>query len=163
MEKVSFGEKTHKKVSLVVDTDLQQVEVINTNVRNIYEMEFDYSDKIYKSDINKTIIKDIEEYHKTHNITDAIIKFVAKVSEHDLYHVNQDLIRQNILDKQVSCLYNIQISVTRARQLRNATITEDVSIKKAMATFINELSEPDLFKEKMLKHANEIINEVEGK
>lgn len=163
MEKVSFGEKAHKKVSLIIDTKTRKAEIIRTKVRNIYEMEFDYSSKVHKNKINDFILKDINDYNKANNLADAIVKLIARVSEHDLYYVDQKAIRSCILDKKVSCLYNIQIIAAKSRQLRNAAITEDISIKKAMATFINELSEPDPFKEKMLKHANEIINEVEGK
>ena len=163
MEKVSFGEKAHKKVSLIIDTKTKKAEIIRTKVRNIYEMEFDYSSKVHKNKINEFILKDINDYNKANNLADAIVKLIARVSEHDLYFVDQEVIRNAILDKKVSCLYNIQIIAAKSRQLRNAAITEDISIKQAMATFIQELSEPDPFKQKMLKHANDIINEVEGK
>jgi len=48
-------------------------------------------------------------------------------------------------------------------KLRNKEITEDVSGKKAMASFIKTLVEPEETKKKLIKFANNIIEEVEGK
>lgn len=164
MEKVSFGEKDHKKVSIVVDTETETVDIIKTPVRDLWEMAFDYSgEKLFKQSITDKIIKDIEEFHKTTNITDAIVKVVVQVNENDMYHVSQERIKEYILSKKPSCLYGIQVAATRSRQLRNSKITETISGKEAMSEFINGLLEPDSVKKKLHKVAEEIINDVEGK
>ena len=61
MDKVSFSEKEHQKVSIILDTnDIEKYQVVKTKTRNMYELNFDYSsnDKLYKEKINDKIIED---------------------------------------------------------------------------------------------------------
>jgi exonuclease SbcD len=166
MEKISFGEKHHTKVTLVLDTDdLSKVEVIKSNIRNLYEMNFNYTtgEKNLKHQITDTILLDIEKFHMKWNLSKAIVKLTAKVKENDLYYVNQEKIKEYILSKNVKYLSPVQISSVNFRKLRNKNITENVSGKKAMTAFINELIEPEQIKKKLIKFANNVIEAVEGK
>jgi len=165
MEKVSFGEKDHNKVTLVVDTDNLSVEIIDTPTRNLVEMTFNYSDtkKFLRGKVNEKFTSDICKFSKGTNIDGAIVKFVAQVHDNDLYHVNQQIIRECLLSKNVHSITSIQVSAVRARQLRNSSITEDISEEKAIVSFIDALSEPDNIKELLYKEAANIIEEVELK
>lgn len=166
MEKISFGERNHQKVSAIIDTDdITNPKFIPSNIRNLYEMNFDYSqgEKIYKSQITDKILADIEEFSSNNTLKNAIVKLVAKVQENDLYYVNSERIVEYIMSKNVSHLTTPHISAVSKRTLRNKNITETASGKKAMASFINELNEPDHVKKKLLKLANNIIEEIEGK
>jgi len=166
MEKISFGEKHHTKVAVILDTNnIKKVEVIRSNIRNLWEMNFDYTDgeKEFKNQMTDKIILDIEKFNMRWNLKGAIVKLIAKVKENDLYYVNQDKIRECILSKGVQHLSPIQISSVSFRKLRNKNITENISGKKAMASFIKSLIEPEQVKRKLIKFANSIITEVEGK
>lgn len=165
MEKTSFGEKHHSKVAIVIETDPMSYEIIKTNVRCLYELNFDYTeaDKLYGNSITDKMIEDIEKFNKRRNLTNAIVKFVAKVNVNDLYYVNQQKIRENLLSKNVRYLASLQVTSIAHRQLRNRNITEDISGKKAMASFIDGLLEPDPVKTRLRKYANKIITDVEGK
>jgi len=166
MEKISFGERAHTKVSVIFDTNnLTKPEIIKTNVRSLFEMDFDYTDgdKFYKHQITDKIILDIERYNMKFNLNGAIVKLSAQVKDNDLYHVNHKRIKEYILSKKVKHLGKIEISAIGTRKLRNKNITETVGGKKAMASFINSLSEPDNVKKKLLKQATSIIEEIEGK
>lgn len=166
MEKVSFGEKDHNKVTVVLDTDdIENFEIIPTNTRNIFEMNFDYSggDKLFKDEISNKINSDIDAFDKKTSIKDAIVKLVVRVKDSDLYHVNHQKIRDYILSKNVNNLVPMQITSIVFRQLRNSNITEDTDSKKAMTTFINSLSEPDNIKRRLQKYADQIIDDSKGK
>ena len=102
-------------------------------------------------------------YNMKFNIKNAIVKLVAKVKENDLYHINQDRIKEYILSKEIKHLVPLQISTISSRKLRNKNITETVDGKKAIASFISSLSESDTVKKKLLKFATSIIEEIEGK
>jgi len=166
MEKVSFGEKDHKKVTIILDTNkIEDFKVINTETRPLYEMNFDYSglDKLFKDGISDKINEDIDEFDKKHSIKDAIVRLIVKVKDSDLYHVNHQKIRDHILSKKVNNLIPMQITSIIFRQLRNSNITEDTDSKKAMTTYINSLSEPDNIKKKLQKYADQIIDDSKGK
>ncbi len=166
MEKITFGERHHTKVALVLDTnEIDNPEVIKSNIRNLYKMEFDYtgSDKYYKHQITDRIILDIERFHMKCDLKGAIVELVAKVKENDLYYINQKRIKEYILNKKVKHLSSPQISTVSLRKLRNKNITETSGGKKAMASFVNSLNESDKIKKKLLKFANSIIEAVEGK
>lgn len=166
MEKVSFGEKHHRKVSLVLDTNnIQNVEILKSKVRQLHDMSFNYAeqDECYKSQITEKIILDIEKFNMKYNLKDSISKFSAKVKEDDLCHVNHDKIREFLLSKKVKHLMPIHVSAISSRQLRNRKITENVSGKKAMSTYIKSLIELEAVKKKLVKAAYSIIEEVEGK
>lgn len=166
MEKVSFGEKLHKKVSLILDTDnITDFQIIRSNVRALYEMSFDYTEnkKLYKQTITDKIIEDIDDYSKTHKIGGAIVKFNARVKDNDLYHVNQNRIKSHILGKDVNYLSSVQIASVATRQLRNKDINEASAVKKAMDSFINGLLESDNVKKRLLKCAMKVMDEVDTK
>jgi len=166
MEKVSFGEQLHKKVSIILDTDdINKFEVIKTRVRPLYDMIFDYteSNHRYKRTINQKIIEDIDAFNAKHNTRNTIVKFFAKVQEGDLYHVNHNFIREHILSKDVKYLASMQIVSVSSRQLRNKDITETVNTKEAFSSFISDQLETVSLKKKLLKYGAKIIKEVEGK
>jgi len=166
MEKVSFGEKHHTKVSLILDTDnIGDVEILPTQTRSLHEMNFDYTDgdKDYKQQITDKIILDIEKFNMRWNLSGAIVKFTTKVKKNDLHHINQEKIKEYILSKKVRHLMPMQVASVSARKLRNKKITETVEGKKAIATFIRQLVEPEQIKRRLIKAANNIIEEVEGK
>ena len=121
------------------------------------------STKYFKHNITNKILLDIEKFHMKWNIKDSIVKLTAKVKDNDLYHVSHSQIKEKILEKKVKYLCPLQISAVSFRKLRNKEITEDVSGKKAMASFIKTLVEPEETKKKLIKFANNIIEEVEGK
>ena len=165
MEKISFGEKDHTKVSVVFDTADNSVEIIPTPVRELFEINLDYStgDKEYKAEINDKIITDIDDFEKTHILADAIVKLVVKIKENDAYHISQERLREYILNKKVNHLAQIQVSTVSSRTLRNKEITEDTDSKKAITSFINTLPETDTMKKKLQKCAETIIEECDGK
>lgn len=166
MERNSFGEKHHSKVSLVLDTNnIEKINVLSTQTRPLHEMNFDYTggEKCFKHQITDKIILDIEKFNMRWNLTNAIVKFITKVKKNDLYYVNQDKIKEFILSKNVKHLLPLQVSSINSRKLRNKKITENVAGKKAMVTFINQLIESESIKRKLIKFANNIIEEVEGK
>ena len=128
-------------------------------------MNFDYTggEKFFKQQITDKIIFDIEEFNTKWNLSGAIVKLIAKVKENDLYYVNQEKIREYILSKNIKHLSPIQISSVNYRKLRNKNITENVSGKKAMTSFIKGLVEPEQVKRRLIKFAKKVIEEVEGK
>lgn len=166
MERNSFGEKHHSKVSLILDTEkIEEVQVLPTKTKLLLEMNFDYTggEKCFKHQITDRIILDVEKFNMRWNLTNAIVKFVTKVKRNDLYYVNQERIKEYILSKNVKHLMPLQVSSINSRKLRNKKITENISGKKAMVRFINQLIEPEQVKRKLIKFANNIIEEVEGK
>lgn len=166
MEKISFGEKHHIKVTIILDTNnILNPEIIKTKIRNLYEMNFNYTEgeKYFKNQITDRIILDIKKFNMRWNLDGAIVKLIVKVKENDFYFVNQEKIREYILSKKVKHLSTIEISSVKFRKLRNKNITENVGGKKAMASFIKGLIEPEEIKRKLIKFANSVIEEVEGK
>lgn len=164
MERVSFGEKDHKKVSLIFDTgDLIHPEIIESSVRNIYEISLDYSreDKSYKGQITDKIIEDIDKFNKKNSIIDSVVRLIVKIQENDLYHINQNKLKEHFTNKQVNYLMPLQISSVNFRNLRNKKITEDLDGKKAMSSYIQSLVEPEHIKQRIIKLANKVIDEVE--
>lgn len=165
MDKVSFSEKEHQKVSIILDTnDIEKYQVVKTKTRNMYELNFDYSsnDKLYKEKINDKIIEDINAFDTKKSIADAIVKLIVKLKEADLYHVNHNKIKEHLLSKKTNNILPLQITSTSFRQLRNSNITEDTDEKKAMKTFIDSLSEPDGIKKRLQKYADQIIEDQKG-
>jgi DNA repair exonuclease SbcCD nuclease subunit len=167
MDKVSFGEKDHQKVSLVLDPkNIHNVKVIKTKVRNLFEINLDYlSEKdSFKTKINDKIMGDIDKFNKENSIKNSIVKIIAKVKENDLYYVKQPVIKDHVLRHGVKYCAGIQILSMNTRQLRNSAINETLSGKKAFTAYINGLtSESESMKKKLLKGAEEIIKEVEHK
>lgn len=166
MEKITFGEKNHTKVAVVIDTDdITKTEIIKTKVRDLFEMDFDYTqnDKQYKHQITEQIISDIEKFDLRNNLKNSISKLSVRVKENDLYYVNQERLKEYIMNKKVSYLAPVQTSTISTRQLRSRDITETVDSKTAMTSYIKNLSETEAFKKKLLKYAIPLIEEVEGK
>jgi DNA repair protein SbcD/Mre11 len=166
MEKISFGEKDHTKISIILDTDnISNTEIIKTKTRNLLEMNFDYTngDKYYKNQITDQIVADIDNFNDIYDLSDSITKLVVKVKEDDMYYVDQERIKQYILGKNVNYLSPMQITTMSSRKLRDKDITESMDSKKAMASFIKNANETETTKKKLLKFATAIIEEVEGK
>lgn len=166
MEKVGFGEKHHSKVSIVLDTNnINKFEIINSKVRELHEMNFDYSEgeEYFKQQITDKILLDIEKFHMKYNLKESISRLIIKIKDDDLHFINHAKIKEKILEKKVKYMCPSQISTVSVRQLRSKEITENVSGKMAMAAFIKTLIEPEEVKNKLIKGANTIIEEVEGK
>jgi exonuclease SbcD len=166
MEKISFGEKHHTKVSIIFDTNnIKNPEIIKNKIRNLYEINFDYSNakRDYKNQITDRIILDINKFDMRRKLKGSIVKLIVKIRRNDHCYVNQDKIKRHIISKKVQHLSTIEILSTNSRQLRNNKITETISGKKAMTSFIRSLIEPEQIKRKLIKFAHNIISEVEGK
>jgi DNA repair exonuclease SbcCD nuclease subunit len=167
MDRVTFGEKDHKKVSLILDPkDIHNVEVIESNVRNLFEINLDYVDKknSFKEEINNIIMSGIDDFNKNYPIKNSIVKIIIRVKENDLYYVKQPLIKEYVLSRGVKYCASIQVTSINTRQLRNSTINETQSGKKAFASYLNGIKcESEAMKKKLLKCAEEIIEEVEVK
>jgi len=164
MDRLSFGEMRHEKKSLVYDTGPGTYEFISNKVRDMFEIDLDYSGKEYKVGINEKIISDIEEYAKTNNLEGAIVKVLIKVGENDSYHINNERLKEFVLAQRVNHLVPIQISTVSTRTLRNKDIDENSDSRAAMEKFIDSLqTETNGIKEKLKKVAREIIESVEGK
>jgi len=166
MEKVSFGERDHQKATIILDTDdINNYEIIDTHVRNLIEINLDYSeeDKAFKSAINDKILSDVDAFDVKNPIKDSIIRLIVKLKDTDVFHLNQQTIKDHILSKNVNYLSSISVSTVSSRQLRNAEINEGSDVKQAMLTFIKGLTEPDNVKKRLVKYAEEIIEEIEGK
>lgn len=165
MDKVSFGEKDHQKVSIILDpNNLKNVEIIKTKVRNLFEINLDYTDNknAFKEKINNKITQDIDEFDKKQSIKDSIVKITVRVKENDLYYVKQPEIKDHILSKDVKYCAGVHVGSISTRQLRDSSINETLSGKKAFASYLNNLScESESMKKKILKRAEEIIEEVE--
>lgn len=163
MEKVSFGEKDHHKVSLIINPDdIHNVKVLQTKVRDLYEINLDYvgDDKEYKDKINNKILSDIKEFEKTSNLKNSICKISIRIKETDLYYIDQSLIKDYVINQGVHFCTGIQVSSVNNRQLRNGSINETLSEKKAMAAFIESLQETDQTKKRLLKYSDQIIEEI---
>lgn len=166
MEKISFGERGHRKVSIVLDTDdLSMSEIIHTKTRKLHEINLNYvNDKQqYGGLITKKIIIDIDRFHMRYGLDSAIVRLNVRTCEDDVYHVDQRMIKEHILSKKVKNLVGVHVSSNTSRKLRDKNITETVDCKKAMTAFIKSLSEEDNTKKKLLKAASAIIEEVDGK
>ena len=165
MEKITFGDSTKDKVSMILDTnDLTHPEIIKSPVRQLHSLFFDYSgDELYKQGITDKIVADVEAYHSTTSLSQSIVKLTVKVKEDDLYHINQERIKRHIVDKGVRYLVPLQIQTITHRVMRNKEITETIDSKKAIEVFINGLSEPDDLKQRLINKAKAIIDDVEGK
>jgi exonuclease SbcD len=167
MDKVSFGEKDHRKVSLILDPEnIHNIDIIKTNVHNLFEINLDYIDekKSFKEEINNKITSDIDSFNKTQSIKNSIVKVIVRVKENDLYYVKQPLIKDYVLSKGVKYCTGIQVTSINTRQLRNSTINETLSGKKAFASYLDGINcESEVMKKKLLKRAEEIIEEVEVK
>lgn len=167
MEKVSFGEKDHRKVSIIIDpNNIEKFEIMKTNVRNLFEINLDYSEekKLFQDTINDKIMEDIDSFNRDMSIKRSILKVVIKVKENDLYYVDQQLIRNYVLSKGIKYCTGIHVTSINTRQLRNSAINETLSGKKAFAVYIDGLKhESDSMKKSLLKKADEIIEEVEVK
>lgn len=163
MEKVTFGEKDHNKVSIIFDTNnIQKPEIIKTKTRNLYEISFDYSDlDPFKSLINEHVTKDIDDFKG--NLKGSICKVMVRIKERDLYYIDQSLIRSHMASKGIKYCTGVQVSAVSSRQLRNNTIDETISGKKAMISFVEGLLIGDQMKKKLLKYAEKVIDEVEVK
>lgn len=165
MEKTSFGEKDHNKVSLIIDPDNDnKVDIIPSEVRNLFELNFDYNgSEPFKEKINDKIIEDIEVISQSNDLRGSICKILLSIKETDLYYLDQSVIKNYIKGKGIQYCTGIQVSSNTNRQLRNNTINETLSGTNAIASFIKDLQEAEGVKEKLLKYANQIIDEVEGK
>lgn len=167
MEKVSFGEKDHTKVSIILNPDnLENVEIIKTKTRNLYEINLDYSDlkNSLKNGINNKIIQDINIFDEKNRLTNSITKVIIKVKEEDLYFVDQAIIKSCVMKKGAMYCAGIYITSLNSRQLRNRSVTETLTGKAAFKLYIDSLTaETELSKKKLQKYAEEIIEEVEKK
>lgn len=162
MDKVSFGERNHQKVTIIMDGNLNY-EIIPTKTRNMIEVKLDYTDATHKKTINSKILKDLEEFDSKTPLNDAIVKVSVRVRENDSYFVSQSKIREFIMGKNIKHCSSVFVSSVNVRQLRDNEINETVSAKKAMESFINNLSESANMKEKLIAIADKIIKEVGDK
>jgi DNA repair exonuclease SbcCD nuclease subunit len=167
MDKVSFGEKDHRKVSMIMNpNDPRKIEVIKSNVRNLFEINLDYIDEKnpFKEEINNKIMSNIDDFNKKQSIKNSIVKVIIRVKENDLYYVKQPLIKDHVLSKGVKYCTGIQVTSINTRQLRNSSINETLSGKKAFSSYLDGIKcESETMKKKLLKRAEEIIEEVEVK
>lgn len=167
MDKVSYGEKDHSKISIIIDEhNISNFKLLKSNVRNLFEFNFDYLDdkKPYKEEINTKICEDIDAFHANCSIKGSITKVSVKVKENDLYYISQPLIKEHVLSKGVHCCTGVQVTSINSRQLRNSTINETLAGKKAFASYLSGIKiESTSLKKKILKCGEEIIDEVEGK
>lgn len=167
MDKVSYGEKDHRKSSIVINkNNAKDFKLLESTVRNLFEIEFDYLDskQLFKNKINDKIYEDIDIFHNKYSIGNSIVKVSIKVKENDLYYINQPLIKEHILSKGVHCCTGIQVMSINSRQLRNSSINETLSGKKAFASYLGDIKiESASLKKKILKCGEEIIDKIEGK
>jgi DNA repair exonuclease SbcCD nuclease subunit len=159
MDKISFGERDHQKVSIVLSQNLNY-SILPTITRNLIEIKLDYSDLLYKKEINTKILADIKKIDKKTPLKDAIIKVLIRVKENDSYFVSQSKIRNLIMSMDIQHCASIYINAINTRQLRDETINEVTSTKDAMVAFINNLAESKNMKGKLIKLSNKIINEI---
>jgi exonuclease SbcD len=161
MEKNTFGERDHEKVSIVIDTNApNKYDIIETKTRPLVELNFDYSElEPFKDQITEKILEDVDA---SGSIKDAIVRLIAKVKDVDLFHVKHQKIKEHLNSADIHNLMPLQISASTIRQLRNKNINENTGAKKAMMTFLDGTSESDPIKEKLKKAAAQIIEEIEG-
>lgn len=163
MEKNTYGERNQTKSSILVDTkDPENFRLIQHPTRSLFDIELDYSDKVYKAELSNRIIHGLEEYAKTNELEDAIVRVSLKIKDIDAYYINQERIRNFVMNKGVNNLSAIQITTSASRQLRDQAITEDVNSKKAFGAFVKNLNESETTKKRLTKIADQIIEEVDG-
>jgi len=163
MDRISFGEKDYKKVSLIVDSkDIRRVSILRTKVRDLVDISLDYigHKKPYKDKINKRIIGDIKRVNKQTPIKSSIVKVAVKMKTGDLYHMDHSLIKDFVMGLGASFCVSVQAASVSSRQLRNKAITETVSEKKAFESYLNGVVETPAMKKRMLKCAEQIIDSV---
>lgn len=165
MEKVSFGERDHDKSTIVIDTDTMEVEIVSTEVRDLYNITLDYSgySKPLKSGVMKRLIADINLFDIKNKIEDSITKVSVKVKDVDLYYIKQNEIKNLINGKGVHNCSGIYITAVNSRQLRNSKINESLESKRAITSFINSLNESKEMKQRLLTGAKQVIKDVDGK
>lgn len=167
MDKVSYGEKDHSKISIIIDeNNIPSFKLLKSSVRNLFELNFDYLDdkKPYKDEINNKICLDIDAFNNDCSIKNSITKVSIKVKENDLYYISQPQIKEHVLSKGVHCCTGVQVTSINSRQLRNSMINETLAGKKAFASYLDGIKiESSSLKKKILKYGEEIIDEVEGK
>lgn len=160
MEKLTFGDRGHKKSTLILDTDnLDNFKVIPTKTRELFELNFDYSASTpFKSGITDKVIQDIENFGALNKLEDSIARLVVRMNESDIYYVNQERIRQKLLEYKMNSLVSTQFLSTVNRQLRDEEINEHQDAKKAFTAYVKNLSISENIKKKLLKAAQEIID-----
>jgi DNA repair exonuclease SbcCD nuclease subunit len=81
MERITMGDRHNEKVSIVLDTDTMDMEIIPTKTRDLHEIDLNYADgdKYYKALITDQIIADIEEFGVVNKLEGAIVKLTAMV------------------------------------------------------------------------------------
>jgi len=165
MEKITFGDRNQPKRVIIMDSnDVENFQSIDTPVRNIFEINFDYSMHApFKNTITDKIISDLNDYEKTNDIKNSIVRLIVKMSDVDIYYLNQERIKAKILESKVDSLVSMQFVSTSSRQLRDDTINEKQNSKKAFSSFVRNLKETENMKKKILKFGEQIIEEVDGK
>jgi exonuclease SbcD len=164
MEKITFGDRDQQKSTIVIDTNnLTKFEVVPTKTRQLFELAFDYADELLKDKITDRVLEDIAQYTKETDLKDAIVRIALKVKDLDTYHINQDRIRECVMNHKVDALVGITVTSTTSRQLRDEAINESADSKKAFAAFLKNSAEPETMRKKMLKAAESIIDEADGK
>ena len=166
MERNAFGEKGYKKTSIILDPDSMDFEIIDNAVRELYEIEIDYTEKgeKFKDALNDIIISDIDKFNEKHTLKNSIVKVLIKVMADDLTYADEALISKHINDHGIHNCSDIRIYATHNRQLRNAEINETLTTKDAFTKYMKGKKEyrTEELKE-MLRLANNIIDEVDGK
>ena len=167
MDKVSYGERDHTKISIVMDEGSpSDYKILKSNTRNLYELSFDYLDDKaeYGAGINDKIKADINDFDSTNPMLNAIVKLSVRMKETDLHYINHSSIKEFVMGKNVHCCTGIHTSSISYRQLRNSNITELLSGKLAFGEYLDGVDmDSDKLKKSVLKYGKEIIDMVEGK
>ena len=164
MERINFGDRKQPKSTTIVDTaDIENFKVIETPTRSMFELAFDYTDRLYKTGITDRIIADVQAFVAENDVEGAIVRVAARMKDLDVYYVNQERIKEILLASKIDTLAGIQLVSTTSKQSRDQAITEAVDAKKAFGSYVKNLTESEAMKKSLVKAAEQIIEEVDGK
>ena len=164
MERINFGDRKQPKSTIIVDTnDLENFKVVETPTRSMFELAFDYTNRLYKTGITDKIIEDVQAFVVENDVEGAIVRVAARMKDLDVYYVNQERIKELLLASKIDTLAGIQLTSTTSKQSRDQAITEGVDAKKAFGSYVKNLTESEAMKKSLIKAAEQIIEEVDGK
>ena len=160
MDRVSIGEKSHNKSTVLIDTKKNKFKLIPTKVRSMYDLDFNLSDdpNDFGPQINMMIFDKISEFGLENNLQDSIVRINIRVKESDAVHLNQNKIKEHLVSLGVHSIYAIQVYSFKPKQVRDSKINETTDQKKAMLSYLDNINESDTIKARLKKEALNIID-----
>lgn len=163
MEKNSFGEKEYNNKSIILNTETLNLEMVNINTRNLYEIYINCTEnKIPKEQLIVFIIDNIKKYNDKNNLSNSIIKLEITIDEKDVPFVDINSIKSLLCSLNIHNCVSLHLKCISDKQLRNKNIDKILNSKNAIKEYINNIIKEDGKKELLLTYAEQVISEVDG-